>query len=292
MKNWPQKHRNLVTYAIFVLLVFAACWVLFVRPMKKELEKVRDDWEKRQTRLLREGWPLNPGKLEALRESYRARLDGKGSDAGIKARSDAVALRSSSMFDERIRTSFGTRGDFMKAVSRLDYQTQFNRVFRELAKEDVLLAPDELKLSEDSSSPYVYQLVLQVWTLEMVVRHALDQGLKVAAAETAKVRVGNRDVPAAKVTVLPVRAYYAQAKDADPYVLEMPVRMTVSGGVDQCRAFLRQLTSEGTFLPISHLQLYADDPSRPEYERRGSVKIDKVRMEVECSAFFLFKRTG
>jgi hypothetical protein len=87
-----------------------------------------------------------------------------------------------------------------------------------------------------------------------------------------------------------VRAYYAREQDPDPYVIEMPVRMTLRGSVAQCRAFLCQLTSGGTFLPVSHMQLYADDPARPEYQRLGSVKLDKVRMEVECSAFFLFKR--
>jgi hypothetical protein len=132
--------------------------------------------------------------------------------------------------------------------------------------------------------------VLQTWTLEKALDAALASGLTpVRTPEDQQTVFETEDggfLVASQVRVRPVRAYFLTDEDkdkqAEPYLLELPVSMNLEGSVPQLATFLSSVTSSEPplFLPVSHLEVRKVVPSAPDSPD------DRITVTVECSAFF------
>ena len=292
MNEWPTQHRFLAVVMILLMLGSVAGFLLVARPKFAELEEERAAIRDKRGRLAKTGWPLDVKRLEALLQEMKTRLQGDGErepeDARdavcIKSRAALVLRDSTAVFNPKIKKFFGTTEDFMKGVSRLDYQEDFNRLEQALTGRGIVLDEEVLNLGEDKSSLYTYQLVLQVWTLEILTDMVAKHNMTFSQVPVAPKQDGR---PAARLTVLPVRAYFLSQEEKEPFVLEFPVGMTLHGQLEDVVEFLRTLQAKDTFLPVSHLELRTDDPGASEYFGKGGrVNVDRVRVELECSAFF------
>jgi len=289
----PQ-HRSL-SGAFLVLVVCSVLAYMFLgRPREKDVADMRRGLEEKQRRLARGGWPLDAERLEALHEQMKLRLEGRSrrrpdtaSEAsGTKSRAELLFREATNVFDPKVRELFGSTEVFVKGVSRLDYEEEFSRLKKNLESKEVFLTEEILNLGESTSSPYTYQLVLQVWTLQMLVDLASEHGLEFVPNNDVTVIVGAEEKKATRVSVLPMRAYYLYPQDPDPYVLEFPVHMTVRCEVRNLMGFLQSLHSDGRFLPVRHMELFTDNPGDEQYLSGVHVRVDRLRVELECSAFF------
>ncbi len=286
MRGMFPKHQSLAAIMGIVMIGWAACYVFLVRPRNSEVSGQRAHLREMRVRLAKSGWPLQADQLDEALAALERRLDGGPGGVGVRGAAAAVIERSTRGFSAKIRESFGTKPNFMQGVSRLDYQEEFNRLHQKLSSQGIALAPDILKLAEDTSSPYTYQLVLHVWTLGLLTDLVRRHELTVATDPGQTVRVGGKNVEGALIEVLPVRAYRARAEDTRPYLLEFPVKITLMGTPASAAAFIRECVSEDCFLPVTRMQMYTDDPAENVYARDGKIVVDRVRMEIECSAFF------
>jgi len=294
MKPWPAQHRNLAVILSTAVLVAGLVYMFVSRPKKRGVAELRRELEEKQMRLVRRGWPLNSERLRELLQEMTGALDGKGKRTprrareakGIRNRADLVLRECTSTFDAKLKL-FETTDQFVKIVSRLDYQEEFNRLTQELANEGIVLDERILKLGEETSSPYTYQLVLHIWTVEMLVKLALEHDLTfVTDSSVIPPGLKGQGRSPAWITVLPMQAYLVKPSDKRPYLLEFPVRIGVEGTLANVGAFLGALQTEERFLPCSHFELTTRQPRKAKVSKNGRVRVDEVVVELECSSFF------
>lgn len=287
---WPKEHRILAVLTSVALVAFAAVYVILIRPRQREVAQAQAQFDELHQRLRQSGWPLDSSRLASLSEAAAKQQQ------QIVRRSDDLLAQVTSMFDPRINAIFGDADTFRNSVSRLDYKEDFIQTEQHFAGRDVVFAEDVLRLSENSDSPYTYQLMLQLWTLtavtDLALRHDLhpvkDRGVRVEPDPAG----GGSYVNASRLTVLPMRAYVATVDDKQPYLLEFPVRLVLRGKLEDLCRFLTDLhgnyslaVPEGqtaaptaNFFPVSRLEIRKVVPY--------AAGQDTVEADVECSAFY------
>gem|GEM_PF-926305 len=295
MRKWPKRHRHLGVAALVLAIVLAGAYLFVVQPQARRVRVTESALEELRSDLKESGWPLDKQRLETLLANLEKKLNGppgRRQDTarnaiGIKHKSRLVVRDATGMFQARIAQEFGTTEEFMDNVSRLYFETEYTELARRLEADGVILDGAVLNLDEDTSSPYNYQLVLQVWTVDALLGLALENHLVPIKNREVKVRLDeNREVYASEVSVLPVRAYAVNRVDEEPYVLEFPVRMTVRGQLTDLCNFLRGLHSDGNFLPISRLEISTADYVTDRGLREGGLIVHRLEVTLECSAFF------
>jgi len=294
VREWPQQHRSLGALVLFVLLVCGAAYLIAVRPEVEDLTVTQANVKETRSRLVQSGWPLDSERLKKLHEDMLKKLDGpQGRTSedprgaiGIRNKADIILRDATSMFRPKIEQFFGSAKDFVNEVSRLDYQEEYAQLERRFREHDIFLAEEILGIGEDTSSLYIYQMLLQIWTLDKLVTLASQNNLRPVKDPAVAVVTETGRRHASKLSVLPVRAYLLDREDKKPYVLEFPVRMTLRGELVHFCSFLRSLHADGNFLPISRLEMTCENPVGKRADKDGTLRIDRVEAEVECSAFF------
>lgn len=291
MSRWPRPHVLLFGVTVGALAVLGGIYLVAVRPLAAKVHADRNYIAGTRATLAKTGWPLDPERLSSLRELKRTELEGSGRgetarDAnGMRPKSRLLLKASTSMFQERIQRYFEQTSDFVRDVSRLDFQDEYNNLEQKLSARNVFLSEEVLRLGEKTTSPHTYQLVLQVWTVDRLADLALAAGLQFQQADGVVVQdergAGRRP---ARIQVLPIRAYTVTDGD-EPYLLEFPVRLGLVGTPDQVFRFLASLHAEGVFLPAGQVEITAlpgfrDDP------RETAVGIAALSLDIECSSFF------
>jgi hypothetical protein len=289
MNQMLPRHRLLaVIMAIVAALAMLAYWAV-VRPLRQQRGEGLALLDETRTELQRRGWPLDQEKLQQLLDSRTRALEGSGTaQPGLKLRAEQVQRHATSMFNQLVQKDFQTADGFVRNAANIDFREAFTDLQRRLAGEGIQLAPEVLRLAEDSSLPYSYQLLLQVWTLERLIDLVLENHLQVATDPKVKVRTGAGEQPAASITMQPIVAYCHEAASPLPYLLAVPVRVRLTGQIDEVRSFMLALTSTGNFLPPEHVELYAEDPRVQRTRTLENGGPGRVVLDLTCSSFFTF----
>ena len=285
MRFLPQHRTVLITFAFLVLAGGMSYWFL-IHPQHSSIKEQEEDLTKERKRLQKTGYPLDSGLLEKEIKRLKGWIDGGGDKPGIRATSQAVLADATRMFKNRILGGWPSPSQFRQEADLAFFQEDFSRIRLKLAKRGVHLAPSVLGISNESSSPYFYQLILQIWTAERLADLAAEEGLAIATVDGVEVDHGGNRAKAANIRVLGVRGYILANADEKPYLIEFPVEATLLGELGQVKSFLRKLTSRGNFLPPTHVEIYADDPARPAYREGRQIKVTGVKVRVQCSSFF------
>lgn len=281
MRPWPKQHKVVAKVFALALLGAVVVFIFFIRPLLEDVSIARDAVAESEGKLKKTGWTIDSERLSSLREEKDRELK------RVKKLSEEVLDQCTAMFAPRIAAFYDPSEDFRNAVSRLDFQSEYDDFDRKMRSRGVILAEQELGLGENTDSPYTYQLMLQLWTLEDLMTLALDR--KMMPARDPAVRVateGRKYLLASKLNVLPVRGYFLNPEDKEPYVLEIPIRMTLVGKVDDFCSFLRSLTDKDPktkkprFYPISKMEIKKVIPTL------AIRQLDRIEVTVECSAFF------
>lgn len=277
MRILSQHRIALVAFGLLFLAAAAAHWFL-VRPLNLSLAGNAEEIAKKETRLQRTGLPLDASLLEEEIQFLDAQLNGTRDQPGVLATTKLVLETSTRMLMDRVAAQYGTAEQFRRNADRVFFQSDFSRISLKLAERNTFLEPGVLGISDESPSPYIYQLLLRIWTAERLADLAAEAGLAVATVDGGK---------AADLRLLEVRGYKLNEADKLPYLIELPVQATLLGDMPQVKSFLHSLTAGGNFLPASQVELFADDPARQVYRDGTNVKVTGLRLKVQCSAFFL-----
>jgi hypothetical protein len=296
MKLIPQHHTPLAILG-FVAIASLLCYWLLVAPIRSANEENAVKADEREKRLLRTGFPLDPDLLEKEVDRLNSQLKGANGAPGVMAGSQAVMETATRMFSERVEQRYGSLATFRRDADRIFFQSDFSRISLKLSGNGIPLAPTVLGISDESPSPYIYQLILQIWTVERAADLVTDAGLTVLPVPDVQVEYDGKQTNAADIRLRPLRAFANERVERrgnrretiiTPYLLEIPVQVSVRGTLDQVRLLIRNLTANGNFLPATHVEIQADDPSLEVYHDGRKVTVDKVRATIECSAFFRF----
>jgi len=291
MRLVPQHRNVLAAFALLLLFGGAAHW-LFVRPLNTELADNAEEIAKKEKRLQRTGLPLDSALLDQEIQALDRELSGGAGKPGVVALTRQVLETFTAMFMNRVTGQYGTAEQFRRNADRVFFQSDFSRIDLKLAERDVFLAPAILGISDESSSPHIYQLILRIWTVERLADLAAEAGLTVAQADGVVVERKSIKVKAADIRLLDVCGYNLADTDKIPYLIELPVEATLLGELPQVKSFLRRLTADGNFLPATQVEIFADNPALGKYHDGRQVTVTGVRLQVRCSAFFLLAPIG
>ncbi|MFW5802929.1 MAG: hypothetical protein ACOCWJ_03330 [Verrucomicrobiota bacterium] len=271
----PQ-HKNLAIFAAVLLVVFAVLYVALIYPRQDRVAELRNRRDALTDRLRENNWPLDPERLESRRDMMRTAEDRFG------RRCDQVMNQVAATFNENIgRYTDSGPDDFRNVVSRLDYREEYSSIHQELQEGNIHFDEEVLGLGETSDSVYVYQQLLHLWTVKKLADLALECQLAPAPhPEVKRYNVDGRGSPVSKISVLPRLAYAVSEKKDKPYLLELPVRLTLRGTVPDMNAFLSRLQNSKQLLTLSRIEVSKIVPPKK------SPRSDRIEMTVECSAFF------
>jgi len=284
MRPLPQQHQNVLKVLGLLALGAIAGFFFLIRPLREEVLIAREETAEKQAKLQKSGWFIDSERLESLRKQRQREVE------KIDQIAQDVINRATNMFTKRITAFYGPNEDFRDAVTRLDFQMEYDKFEQKMRAHRIVLAEEKLGMGPNTESPYVYQLLLHLWTLDAIMDMALANKLAVVPDRSVRVpREGAGAAFASDITALPVRAYFLNSSDKEPFVLEFPVRITFRGSVENFCNFVRALhglnpdTKQQRFFPIVHMELHKTPPS-PRTPAN-----DAVVVTVECSAFY---RTG
>ena len=292
MNRWPVQHKILLAVFCICMVVAGAVWLYVLRPFQQRVASQTQAVHDESARIRARGWPVDEGKLIVLRR------DKQRQQMQLRERKEQLWNLVDKTFAEKMRKYDGKVELFMNQVTRLDFQEEFAKVCDDLkgpsADRHYMFHVDVLKLSEDSVSPYVYQLMLQLWTLESVMKMAKEHHLVpvLVPVEIPEERAGGEAASGteasyevkdyAGVTLQPPRAYFLQPSDSGPYLLECPLRMKVTCQPRDLEEFLRGLDSADRFAPINRLQVRKLPPANGQAE-------STLEVELECATLFLLR---
>lgn len=289
MKNWMKVHQALAVALFLLIVVQILIYVFVIGPRKEELSEVKDSIASQMSRLKGAEYSLDAEKLKAYLERLKKELEGKsGTGIAIRANSEEALKKAGETFLPQIIRDYGKVSDFIQNVSRLDYQSEYNRIVLDWAGKGVKLSPEILNLSEDTQTPYTYQIMLSIWTVDKLLSLAGESKLAVAEDNSfAKRRGKGGNTSHAMVTVKTMKAYFASPKDEKPYLLEFPVQITLKGELNSCLDFLERLNGEGVFLPARSFEIFAEPPAKIVSNQQGKIESGQLRMKLECSSFLV-----
>jgi hypothetical protein len=291
MTNWSSKHRMLALAALLYAVLAAGLYLYVIRPQSQRVERLEQRAVNEAEALRQRNWPVDSDRLQAIMSRKQKELE------QLRSLTKTILELATSAFDERIGERFENKANFMNHVTRLDYQEYFSQIEQNLGQRDIVLEKQVLNLSETSAAANVYQSVLQLWTVERVLNVALAHNLvpvkipvTVDIAEGAGTPAGlavdavtpprSETRYVSNVSVQTVREYFLDPAAESPYVLELPVTMTVRCTTKDLLGFLEAVSSRDTFTAVNLIQVR----KTPPFQNQSTP--DLLRVDIECSTFF------
>ncbi len=288
MKNWLKIHQVLLAILLFAILAQVIVYFLVLSPKGEELEDLKSDVDKLQERLRGSNWPLDAQKLERYLGALEKEYKGSQKDSALTARSAEALRQANATFLQKISSEYGNVEEFMSNVSRLDYQSEFNRVTTSLAEKGIVLDASVLNLNEDMPTPYIYQCMMQIWTVEKLVELALDSNVTLATLPERRRGQGR----VAKISVEPMLAYFLSPQNEQPYLLEFPVKLSIEGTLETCMGFIDRLTGDGIFMPPRNFEIFALPPANNEAGEDGLFKSGSLCVNLTCPSYLVIGKVN
>ena len=281
MKKLLPIHQYILLAALLAIALQVLFYIFLLRPRIAEHASAHKELDRMQQRLAKSNWPQDAGKLKQLLEEHRTLLKGDQQKPGIEKQTAQLLAQTSRMYDARIREFYGNKVDFYRNVSRLDFQEEFNRLQTRLQTLGIVLQPSALNLTEDTTSAYNYQLMLQLWTLEKICTLFHAAGLQVK-----DLPIGTRKSSVGQIRLRPIQAFFREEKAERPFLLEIPVVLTLSGTLEQFLSYCASLQSDDVFLGVKEFALIALPPGSPEADEKGFLKNGLLRLELVCAGYY------
>lgn len=285
-------HKTLLAVALFVIAAQIMVYFYVLRPQQREVRKATDMLNSSKSDLRKNNWPANIGILNSIKNEYKAKLEGDDEDEkSISMLYDMAMKRAGASFSKKIEKEYSGLAEFRRNASRLDYQAEHSRVFSDVAKRGFVLDPVAVGLDQEAPSPYIYQLMLQLWTLERLLNLAADAGLTLQPQEVqprqgkGRRMLGNsKESQQSSVFVQPMKAYVI--KDSPmPYLAEFPVTLKLKGSLHSMMDFLKKLQGDDLFLPVSSFEIFAVPPAKIAGGADGELVSGAMHFNLVCSSF-------
>ena len=286
-------HKIHIKYYILlsVVIVFGVVAGLFylygVRPLKKRAQRQEQSISETAESLRNRGWPAEYEKLKSLLQKRREEF------GRLEKQNRRLKNLVDKTFRERIRKHFGSEAvknprDFRQYVSRLDYQEIYASIVSDWESRDVFLAENLINLSKNTVSGQIYRLILELWSLDTVLNLATENGLTVVtvpgsaeSSESDLSGAGPDDEKASLIQLPPVREYYLEESDEEPYLLGFPVVIEVNCTTQELMNFLKEMGVYGSLVVLNNIEI-----KKQPFEDGGKGYRNRLRVKISCSTFY------
>lgn len=283
IKDWPAGYIRLMQFAavVAVLTVFVLWFGAY--PRWRRMQVLRQEVENTRRELEKGGVLIDQSVLKGHISKCRISLNGDELRPGLVVKADTALEMAANTFTEEIENAYpgpSSRDFFIEGATRIDYKDLYDRVSSEFASSGVVLRQTIFSSGDENEEP-VYQQMLKLWTIRRLVRTALKNGLKIESDSDN----------VSRIRALKSISYINIDKSADnraqqnePYLMEFPVRMFISGSMEKFLGFAADLQADGSFLPIKNISIYTLPPDElPPGETR---RVSELKIKVVCSSFF------
>ena len=285
-------HKILLASALIVIAAQIAVYVYVLRPEQHGVDKAAGMLNSSKSDLRKNNWPANIGILNSIKNEYKAKLEGDDEEEkSISMLYDMAMKRAGATFSKKIEKEYSGLMEFRRNASRLDYQAEHSRVFSDVAKRGFVLDPSSVGLDLEAPSPYIYQLMLQLWTMEKLLNLAAGAGLTLQAPETQprqakgrRMQSNSNEVQQSSVYVQPMKAYMVKDRTM-PYLAEFPVALKLKGNLNSLMDFLNKLQGDELFLPVSAFEIFAVPPAKIAGGADGELVSGTMHFNLVCSSF-------
>lgn len=269
------EHKILAIVAAVAVALLAVLYGVLLYPRQARVAEIRARKQSLVGDLEKKGWPLDPSRLASLHSELKKEQDRFGTLCN-----QVMDQASTAFADDVARFTDGGPDDFRDVVTLLDYREEYTALQQSLQGR-VQFDESVLGLGESSDSIYVYRLLLQLWTVKDLTDLALQCRLRPVPHPTERhFTAEGQGIPVSQVSVRPFLAYSLHEEKRTPYLLEFPVRLTLSGTVADMGEFLQKLQRGDRFFPLSRIEV------RKVVPPKSRNRTDRIEMTVECSSFF------
>ncbi len=290
-KNWPAPCRNVLMLCIAACIAAVLVFLLLLQPKWRELREAKADYAANEKKLKDSPWPRDPERLQTLLSTYQRSL-GSARQAGLKKLAEDSLKRAGSQFEDKINFEYGDAALFISKASQIEYKDQYDRMYSSLQNKRIYLDQYVFGMDETTVEPVKYKMLLKIWTADKLVNLALQHKLRICVDNSIRTGPHNQFY-AAKISVLPEKAYVLDEDDKQPYLLEFPVRITVRCSLNDFLQFCAALQSEPDFFPMQQIEILTD-------VSRGGVLVDEdnnlvlnqLEITFVCSSFYQPSATG
>lgn len=262
MINWPFEYKILCAGATLFLVLVILGYLYFLRPWHIQLRRLEEKTMKKISFVTSHDWPVEPGVLEKLNKNKRQRL------ISLKENLQSARKMAVNTFADNIREAFGVDSvedpnQFINYATRLDYQERYSQTIEKWRERGVKLHPAVLNLEENSVSPYIYRLLLQLWTVDAVLEEIMESGLDVVSGRVTVPASGDKDtvdsemlsIRSALVKLHPVRTYLIEEESEVPFLLEYPVEITLQGNSKEIELLLENMREKDRWISIDTVEI-------------------------------------
>lgn len=313
MKHWMSIHK-LIAVSTMLGIIVAILLILFgLRPSSAAVEDLEYEISKLEKRLMSAKLPQEQSVLEDIRKKSEAH------SKMLKQKGKSVMALYQSTYLPQIESHNWRLDSFIHQTpkpTRDLYMNEYDRIIRNSAYGDLEQSAGLLGLQRTSDSPDRYQLLLQLWCLEVLLNQAKEQNLvlikqvhedTMGQDRTGAGRRGPRQRGEGKegigaaveqlcVMVLPPVVYVEDnGKDkkksknstsAKPVYLRLGFRIGVSGTLRDCAGYLTKLEQSGSFFGLEALELQQLPPQAKAAERDDEAP---VQLSLECVTYVPFE---
>jgi len=279
--DWPKIHHQLLIAAIITAVAAMLVYIVLIRPEYAELEEARESLRRTERKLKETTWPRDEERLKMFLKQYEKAL-GTEKNPGLAQMTRETLSRCTSLFSTRIASDYESDQNFITKASQIEYKDQYDRLTSALSESKVNLTSKIYGMDETTVEPLKYQMLLKLWATELAVNKALASKLSIATVPSK-----NANDQPARVTALPIKNYSLDVKDTVPYLIEIPIQMTVTGNMEDFIAFCNSLQTEDTFMPVTQIEIVSLPPGKNDYGNKdGMISVERIRATIICSAFY------
>lgn len=264
-------NRHYLLIAAAIVLATIAVWAFYLAPRQRRIAIADESLKKLEAQLLSQSWPRQTNVLQRQYQEVETLLNGSADNpTGLVGVAESTLAYATCTFREQIQERYKNNVHFMTSVTRLDCKDIYDRVSSQLQEKGLTLPEENFTADENSRTP-IYQQILKLWTVQRLVELASANGLTL--------------IPGGLTALQPIGYTLAKTSGAMPYLLELPVKFTVTGTLEQFLTFAGELQNNRQFLPMKQLVISTLPPhSLPPGEK---VAVQELRCTVVCSSFFM-----
>jgi len=273
----------MITIAAVIAALLA--FIVFLQPKWKALKETRSDFARTENKLKESPWPRDSERLQTILNNYQKTLS-SGKQSGLKSFSEETLKKATSLFNDKINDEYGSAALFINKASQIEYKDQYDRMNSTFQNQRIYLDQFIFGMDESTVEPEKFKMLLKVWTAEKLVNLALEHKLRIAQDRSLRTGPHNQYF-AAKISVLPERAYILDEGDKAPFLLEFPVRITVRCSMKNFLSFVAALQTEPVFLPMVQMEMLTDtSPANRISDEEGNLSMSDLEITIVCSSFY------
>lgn len=280
-QDWPRQHRLLLYLTAATLLLSGLAYYFLLRPRFAILAEAREELHHTEKKLKDSPWPRDAERLERTLKSYEAAI-GTRKNPGLLQLSENSLQECTSLFSERIADNYENDDNFLSKSSQIEYRDQFDRLVSNLRNRNVFLDGEVFGLNVSTSEPKKYQMMLKLWATELAVDQILKHNLAIVHLPGSDNRTNQMS---AQLTALPVKSYILETGDSAPFLLEIPIRITVAGTMQDFLAFGQSLQTPQLFFPMTQMEITLLPPPPPD-QGHQFILAQTIHATIVCSAFY------